>query len=47
MTEIDASTGGLVQVLSGPSYDLGRPKATSSEGTDVWFANLAPERSLG
>ena len=39
MTELDAATGALVQVISGPSYGFDRPKAIASDGTHVWVAS--------
>ena len=46
VTELDAATGALVQVISGPTYgfdfgtDLaGEPDAIDSDGTHVWVAN--------
>ena len=39
MTELDAATGALVQVLSGSSYGFNSPMRISSDGTHVWVAN--------
>ena len=39
MTELSASTGALVQVISGSSYGFDNPHAVSSDGTHVWVAN--------
>ena len=39
MTELSASTGALVQVISGSSYGFQYPDGISSDGTDVWVAN--------
>ena len=41
MTELSASTGALVQVISGSSYGFNDPDAVSSDGTDVWVTNSA------
>ena len=41
MTELSASTGALVQVISGSSYGFNDPDAVSSDGTHVWVANSA------
>ena len=43
MTELSASTGALVQVISGSSYGFDDPVAISSDGTDVWVANYEGE----
>jgi hypothetical protein len=42
VSELDAATGALVQVISGPSYGFAQPDAVSSDGTHVWVANLNP-----
>jgi len=39
VTELDASTGTLVQILSASSYGFDEPDAVSSDGTDVWVIN--------
>ena len=39
VTELDASTGALLRVLSASSYGFDDPDAISSDGTDVWVAN--------
>ena len=39
VTELSASTGALVQVISGSSYGFDGPDAISSDGTHVWVAN--------
>ena len=39
MTELNASTGALVQVISGSMYGFNSPRAISSDGTHVWVAN--------
>lgn len=41
MTELDASTGAVVQVISGPSFGFNQPDAVSSDGAHVWIANFA------
>jgi DNA-binding beta-propeller fold protein YncE len=41
VTEFDASTGRLVQVLSAARYGFNDPNAVSSDGTHVWVTNLA------
>ena len=45
VTELSASTGALVQVISGSSYGFDAPAAISSDGTHVWVAN--PDGQLG
>ena len=44
VTELDAATGALVQVISGSSYGFDSPEAVSSDGTHVWVANKAATR---
>jgi hypothetical protein len=39
VTELSASTGALVQVISGSSYGFESPLAISSVATDVWVTN--------
>ena len=39
VTELLASTGALVKVISGPSYKFRTPVAVASDGTHVWVAN--------
>ena len=39
VTELNASTGALVQVITGSSYGFDSPDAISSDGTHVWVAN--------
>ena len=39
VTELNASTGDLVRVLSGPKYHLNRPQAIASDGRHVWVVN--------
>jgi hypothetical protein len=39
VTELDAATGALVQVISGSSDGFSHPDAISSDGTHVWVAN--------
>ena len=39
VTELDASTGALVQVLSDASYGFVLPTAITSDGTHVWVQN--------
>ena len=39
VTELDASTGALVQVLSASTYDFSTPDAISSDGHHVWVTN--------
>jgi DNA-binding beta-propeller fold protein YncE len=38
VTEIDAATGALVQVLQGPTYNFVNLTAISSDGAHVWVA---------
>ena len=40
LTELDASTGAVVQVLSGGTYGLNFPSAVSCDGTHVWVNNV-------
>ena len=40
MTELSASTGALVQVISASGYGFSDPVAISSDGTHVWVANF-------
>ena len=47
MTELDAATGALVQVIKGPSYGFDAPEAIASDGTDVWVANTADQSVTG
>ena len=47
VTELDATTGGLVRVLSGSSYGFDRPVSVSSDGKDVWVANYAGNTVTG
>ena len=39
MTELSASTGALVQVISGAKYDLQGADHIASDGTHVWITN--------
>ena len=39
VTELSASTGALVKVISGSTYRFDDPDAVSSDGTHVWVAN--------
>ena len=39
MTELDAATGALVQVINGSSYGFNGRGAIASDGTHVWVAN--------
>ena len=43
VTELNASTGAMVQVLSGSSYGFNVPAAIASDGTHVWVANSGDE----
>ena len=38
MTELDAATGALVQVIGASSYEFDFPAAITSDGTHVWVA---------
>jgi hypothetical protein len=40
VTEVSASTGAAVAVLSAATYGFDRPNAIYSDGTDVWVSNL-------
>ena len=44
VTELDAATGALVQVINGSSYGFNYPVAITSDGTHVWVANDAAIR---
>jgi hypothetical protein len=39
VTELLASTGAVVQTISGPTFGLHDPDGLSSDGTDVWVAD--------
>jgi outer membrane protein assembly factor BamB len=39
VTEVDASTGALVRVISGPKYEFDSPDAVASSGPDLFVAN--------
>ena len=39
VTELNAATGALVQVISGASYGFATPVGISCDGTHVWVAN--------
>jgi DNA-binding beta-propeller fold protein YncE len=39
VTELDAQSGALVQVLTGSRYEFLGPVAVSSDGSHVWVAN--------
>ena len=39
VTELNASTGALVKVISGSRYEFNDPDAIASDGTHVWVAN--------
>ena len=43
VTEIDASTGALVQVLSGGNYGFNLPGAVAVDGSHTWVANGSPD----
>ena len=47
VTELLASTGALVRVISGSSYHFNGPWAISSDGTHVWVANEAGDSVSG
>ena len=40
MTELDAATGALVQVISASTGKFHSPTGISSDGTHVWVTNL-------
>ena len=40
VTELDAATGALVQVINGSSYGFSDPAGIASDGTHVWVANI-------
>jgi DNA-binding beta-propeller fold protein YncE len=39
VTELSASTGALVKVISDSSYGLDGPDAVTSDGNHIWVAN--------
>ena len=39
LTEINATTGALVRVISGPAYQFGRPDAVAAASGDLWVTN--------
>jgi len=41
LTELDASTGALVSVISGPQYEFGFVSALVTDGTRLWVASEA------
>jgi len=40
ITEVDASTGAIVRVISGPAYHFDQPKSVGVTGNDLFVANL-------
>jgi hypothetical protein len=47
VTEIDATTGNLVRVLSGAPYNFYQPNAIAIAGSQVWVSNFGPKNSPG
>ena len=47
VTELDAATGTLVKVFTGPHYRFSQPRAITSDGTDVWVANFGDDSVSG
>jgi len=47
VTELNATTGTLLRVLSGSHDGFSQPEAISSDGTDVWVANPGNESVAG
>jgi len=41
VTELSATTGGLVKVISGSRYHFNGPAAIAADRTGVWVANAA------
>ena len=39
MTELDAVTGAVVRVLTGPGYGFSGPRSVAADGTHVWVTN--------
>jgi hypothetical protein len=39
VSELSASTGALVKVITGSAYQFVEPAAIASDGTNVWVAN--------
>jgi DNA-binding beta-propeller fold protein YncE len=46
VTELSASTGKRVRVISGARYGLSEPGAISSDGRHVWVTNLTSVTEL-
>ena len=46
VTELNAETGALVQVITGARYRFNLPAAVSSDGTHVWVANVSSVTEL-
>ena len=42
ITEVDASTGAIVRVISGPGYHFDEPKSLGLGGGDLFVANYTP-----
>ncbi len=45
VTEIDASTGALVQVISGSTYQFLGPGGLAINGSDLFGSNFSVDRS--
>jgi hypothetical protein len=43
VTELDAATGALVQVLNGPQYRFVAPGGIGLDGSHVWVTNTGSE----
>jgi DNA-binding beta-propeller fold protein YncE len=41
VTELNASTGALVKVITGTAYAFESPTGISSDGKDVWVTNYS------
>jgi hypothetical protein len=46
VTELSATTGRLVQVISGASYQFNGPNSVVSDGTHVWVVNISGNGSV-
>ena len=40
MLDLNADTGTLIQVLTGPSYQFNQPDAITDDGTHIWVTNI-------
>jgi hypothetical protein len=47
VTELSASTGALVKVITGSAYGFNVPVAVSSDGVNVWATNRGTQSVTG